>query len=271
MRLRALLVLTLSLALAGCGGGGSAEDVLKETGDNLGEIRSGELSLALTFQTPGTEPTGFTLDGPFSLEQGTLVTGRLDYAQLLGSQGTQRATFVSTGERAYVVVQGQAYELPTAATAQLRAVSGQLTASGLESLDVGRWFEDPRLEDGGEVGGADTDLIRARLNVVEIVNTLVAVSSQLRGEAATPLTGDDAEQLRRAVVSASAQVWTGKDDRLLRKLDVRMRLDPSAAPENIRRLIGVSVHFVLAVSNPNEDVSVQAPANALPYSELGSS
>ena len=132
------------------------------------------------------------------------------------------------------------------------------------------WIEDPEVDDGGEVGGAETDLIRARLNVVEAVNTLLAVSSQLRGEGATPLSGDDAEQLQRAVKSASAEIWTGEDDRLLRKLDVAIDFNPQSAPERIRRAIGVTVHFVLAVSNPNEDISVEAPANALPYSELGS-
>lgn len=70
--------------------------------------------------------------------------------------------------------------------------------------------------------------------------------------------------------STSAQIWTGKDDRLLRKLDVRVRFNAQDAPERVRQLIGVGVHFVLAVSNPNEDVSIEAPANAVPYSELGS-
>jgi hypothetical protein len=40
--------------------------------------------------------------------------------------------------------------------------------------------------------------------------------------------------------------------------------------DRVRRLIGVGVHFALAVANPNEDISVQAPANARPYSDLGS-
>lgn len=261
--------LAVLFVLASCGGG-SAQDVLSETAANLGKIRSGDLSLELVFQARGAGRTGFTLDGPFSLEKGPLVAGKLDYAQLLGSQGTQTATFVSTGQKAYVVVQGQAYELPPDLVLPLRAASAQLTESGLGSLDVGRWFEDPELEDGGEVGGTETDLIRARLDVVEVVNTLLAVSSQLRGETTAPLAGEDAEQLRRAVASASARIWTGKEDRLLRNLDLAVSFKAQEAPERIRRLIGVGIHFVLAVANPNEDVSVEAPANPLPYSKLGS-
>jgi hypothetical protein len=269
MRRLAPALAALSLLLGSCGGG-DAQEALTDTAANLGKIRSGELTLELSFQARGTGKTGFTLDGPFSLEKGPLVAGRLDYTQLLGAQGSQTATFVSTGQKAFVVVQGQPYELPPELVSQLQAASTQLTASGLSSLDVGRWFEDPELEDGGEVGGADTDLIRARLNVIAAVNTLLAVSSQLRGEGATPLSGDDEAQLQRAVKSASAEIWTGKDDRLLRKLDIAIDFNPQTAPERIRRVIGVTVHFVLAVSNPNEDVSVEAPAHALPYSELGS-
>ena len=269
MRRLALAFATLSLALASCGGG-DAQDVLSETASNLGKIRSGDLSLELAFQPQGGGRTGFTLEGPFSLEKGSLVAGTLDYTQLLGSQGSQTATFVSTGEKAYVVVRGQAYELPPDTTSQLRAASVPLKTGGLGALDVGQWFQDAEVESGGEVDGTDTDLIRARLDVVEVVNTLVTVAAQLRGETATPLDGDDAEQLRRAVESAQAQMWTGKDDRLLRKLDLTIRFNAEGAPERVRQLIGVGVHFVLGIANPNEDISVQAPANARPYSDLGS-
>lgn len=263
-------LVALLLLLAGCGGT-AAEDVLSETAANLGKIRSGRLSLELAFQARGAGETGFTLDGPFSIDQGRLVAGKLDYAQLLGDQGAQTATFLSTGEKAYVEVRGQAYELPPNLSSQLRAASSQLTESGLGSLDVGRWFEDPKLKDGGELAGADTDLIDARVNVVEVVNTLVAVSSQLRSGTSIPLAGDDAEQLRRAVESASARIWTGKDDRLLRKLELTIRFSAGEAPERVRSLLGVGVHFVLAVADPNAPVSVEAPANPRPYSELGSS
>jgi hypothetical protein len=269
MRRAALVLLAaLSFAVSGCGGS-SAEDALSETAAKLGDIRSGQLSLALEFQVRGAEPTGFMLDGPFSLENGPLVAGRLDYTQLLGSQGSQTATFISTGQKAYVVVRGQAYELPATGTAQLQAASQQLQAGGLASLDVGRWFEDPSMEDGGEVGGAETDVIHAHLNVLEVVNTLTQVSSQLRGTSAAPLSGEDAEQLRQATMSAEADIWTGQDDRLLRKLDLKIQFNPAGVPERIRQLIGVSVHFLVAVSDPNEEISVQAPANPLPASALG--
>jgi hypothetical protein len=269
MRRLALAFAALTFALASCGGG-DPQDVLSETAANLGTIRSGDLSLELAFQPQGAGRTGFTLDGPFSLEKGPLVAGTLDYTQLLGSQGSQTATFVSTGQKAYVVVRGQAYELPPDTTSELRAASVPLQSGGLGALDVGRWFQDPQVKDGGELGGTDTDLIRARLDVVEVVNTLVTVSAQLRGETVPPLGGDDAEQLRRAVESAQALMWTGKDDRLLRKLDLRIRFNAGGAPERVRQLIGIGVHFVLAIANPNEDISVQAPANARPYSDLGS-
>jgi hypothetical protein len=270
MRRVYFLVAALTLVLVGCGTKQSAQEALSETAANMGKIRSGDLSLELTFRPRGAGKTGFTLDGPFSFEEEPLVAGRLDYTQLRGEQGSETATFVSTGQKAYVIVRGQAYELSPDTSAQLRVASTQLSSSGLGSLDVGRWFEDPTLEDGGEVGGTETDLIRARLNVVEVVNTLVGIASQVRGESVAPVTGDDADQLRGAVESAQAEIWSGKDDRLLRKLELNIHFNAQQAPERIRNLIGVAVHFEVEIDDPNKDVAVEAPANALPYSDLGS-
>ena len=57
------------------------------------------------------------------------------------------------------------------------------------------------------------------------MNTLIGISSQLRGESTSAVTGSDAEQLRRSVQFARARIWTGKDDRLLRKLDLAIRFN----------------------------------------------
>lgn len=58
---------------------------------------------------------------------------------------------------------------------------------------------------------------------------------------------------------------------MLRKLELTISFSAGEAPERVRSLLGVGVHFVLAVADPNAPVSVEAPANPRPYSELGSS
>jgi hypothetical protein len=264
-----LVVLTLAAMLGSGCGGESAEDVLRETASNLGEIRSGDLDTELRFAEKSGAASGFTLAGPFSLDAGPLVAGRLDYSRL-GGTGNEAATFVSTGEKAYVEVAGTAYELPAAQTSALRAASGGLASGGLEQLDLTQWIRDPELEDGGEVGGDDTDRVSGRLDVAAAVNTLVQLMSALGGGSTEPVSAEDAERLRAAVASSRVSLWTGSDDRLLRKLELAIQFEPTAAPARIRNLVGVDVLFRVTVSEPNSEVTIEAPEDVQPYSELGS-
>ena len=128
MRLLATLVVA-AFFLSACGGDGDdAEDVLAETDERLEEIESGSLSMRLvvTPKCEDAETVGFELRGPFSLEgAGQLPVARIAYTQTRGSErGT--VTIVSTGRKAYVEVDGQAYELPSEQAEQLRQAGQEL-------------------------------------------------------------------------------------------------------------------------------------------------
>ena len=263
-----------ALVLAGCGGGGDdANEILSRTAARLGKIRSGDLTLRLVVSPrEGTKGrVGFELRGPFSLRADALPVARIAYTQIAGAREAT-ATFLSTGTSAYVLVQGKAYELPASATEQVRSAATGLGGSGdgLGSFDVAPWFDDPRAEDGGEVGGADTDHVTADLDVVAAANGLLELVREL-GREAPRIEGGQAQQLRDAVESSSIDVWTGKRDGLLRRLllEAELGLD---VPESLKRalgeVVGAKVEFELAVSNPNERVSVAPPANPLPSSDL---
>jgi hypothetical protein len=258
------------LALAGCGGGGedSATDVLSETADNLGEIRSGELSLELLFSGPEGEQQGFRLQGPFSLAGDRLPVAQLDYTQVAGDQQAN-VTFISTGSQAFAEVNGTAYELPPELVNEIERATGDLETEGLgERIELGNWIENPRRAEGGMVGGAETDRITANLNVVNVVNGLLEIASAFSGTESPPkVEGQAAEQLRNAVDIARIQVYTGKEDRLLRRLVVSIDFSPEA-PSEVKSILGVGVDFELAVSDPNKDVNVSAPANPRPYTDL---
>jgi hypothetical protein len=252
----------LVLLFAGCGGG-SAQDILSETSANLGKIRSGDLSMRLLFSANGGEQAGFSLEGPFALRSGSLPKAQLDYTQIAGDQ-TATQTFIATGGKAYVRMRGTTFELPAGTADEIRATLG--ATGGLGTIELGNWVEDPKVDDGGEVAGADTDRISARLNVPAAVNTLVAVASQFGGT--TPLgalSGQSAEQVERAVDRATINVWTGKDDRLLRKLAVSIEFSP-AASQQVRSALGAAMDFTLEISNPNEEITVEQPTNVQPYS-----
>lgn len=279
-RVLALLLLLLP-ALAGCsiGGGGDADEVLAQTAANLGDIRSGTLDLRLIVEPREGEEFGFELHGPFALadESGALPVLDVEYTQIVdGRSGT--ISLVSTGEEAFAVVDGQAYELGEEQTVELQAASGALggsgggAGSGLVELPIDAWVVDPEVEDGGEVGGADTDHVAGELDVVAATNGLIDLARAF-GRPLPRLEEADADRLRDSARETNFDVWTGKDDRLLRRLVLAAELGLEV-PEELRAalgdLVGATITFELGVTDPNEDVSVEAPPNPRPSSELSS-
>ena len=258
------------LALAACGGSGeeSATDVLGETADNLREIASGDLTLELLFSSGEGQQQGFTLEGPFSLEDERLPVAELGYTQIAGNQQAQ-LTFISTGDETFVEVNDLAYELPDDIESEIEQATADLEGDGLgERIELGSWIENPQRSDGGKVGGADTDKIVADLNVVNVVNGLLEIAAGFSGSEPPPkIEGQSAEQVQNSVESARIEVYTGKDDRLLRRLLITLAFSPDA-PAEVQRVLGVDVEFEFAVSNPNKDVEVSAPDNVRPYSDL---
>jgi hypothetical protein len=262
MRRLVLGLTAAALALSGCGGGENAHDQLAETSANMGKIRSGDLSMELMFSAKDGEQAGFALEGPFALRAGALPEAQLDYTQTAGTRtGTQ--TFITKGDKAYVRIGGTTYELPAETAEEIGSTIG--SSGGLGAIQLTSWVEDPKLADGEEVGGDDTDRITARLNVSETVNTLMAIASQLGGTTPLPsLSGARAEQVEGAIETAAIDVWMGKEDRLLRRLEISIEFSPAA--EKVKDLLGAALEFTLEISNPNEPVSVEQPTNVQPYS-----
>jgi hypothetical protein len=265
VRLAGLLAL-LALALAACTHEPSAQEVLSETAGNLGEIRSGDLSLRLAVAASGGERAGFELEGPVALaEQGELPVAEVEYAQIAGDERAT-VTFISTGERAFVEIGEEVYALPSDDVDELRG--GAVEAGGLQELRIEDWFVDPELSDGGEVGGAETDRITADVDVVAAANDLIALARELGAANVETIEGASAEQLRRGVESATVEVYTGEDDRLLRRLviDARLRADvPRELRDALGAFGGARLTLELGIADPNRPVSVEEPDNAQPY------
>lgn len=267
MQRLAVLLALLAAACSACGGGASADEVLAETASKLPEIQSGTMTMRLVARAGGGEEAGFELEGPFSLaEDGPLPVADITVTQIAGAErGTTR--FISTGAKAYLELEGTSYELPPEQFGPDGSGSSE-GDEGLGELDIGDWFIEPTVSDGSEVDGEATERVRARLDVVAAVNDLVTVARDLGGVDLAALEGPNAEQLRRTVRAATVDVLTGKDDRLLRSLTMKVDLGVDG-PEELRRLLGslaaAHIDFELTIADPNEPVHVEAPANAVPY------
>lgn len=275
MKRRAALLAACAF-LAGCGGGSGedAREALSETASKLDEIRSGTLHLDFRLEPrgpTGAQQFGFALDGPFALGgSGPLPVADIEYTQTVGDDSAT-VTLISTGQKAYIRTEGRTYDLPAEQVKQLRGAAGQLRAgAGLGEFAIDEWIEDAEIDDGGDVGGTETDRVQAELNVVNAVRDLVGLVRQL-GQDVPQLSEQDTERLADAVRSSRFEVYTGKDDRLLRRLELEVDfgLDvPRELRSALGSLVGAKVRFELGVDDPNRKVTVAEPEGVLPASEL---
>src|SRR5919204_4255393 len=261
MRSATAVLVALVLIVGGCGSGSAARRELRQTAQRLGQIRSGNLTLRLlvTGSKGKKSRIGFQLRGPFQLRANALPLAKIAYTQYAGVRQAT-ATFVSTGTQAYALVSGKRVPIPPSETAQIESAASGLGVGGGSGLRIDSWLKDPSVSDGGSVGGAPTDHITADLDVVNAANGLLGLVRSL-GRAAPTITGDNADQLRKAVKSSSIDVWTGKQDKLLRRLELNAQLGFDV-PDELRRalgdVVGANVEFELAVSNPNQPVHITA-------------
>jgi hypothetical protein len=259
--------------LCGCGGGdddGDAARVLRDTAAKVAQIRSAELDLRMSIAPHDggqSGRVGFALRGPVDLRSGGLPVARLEYTQIAGSS-EGAATFTSDGRRAFVEVGGTAYRLPRAQVDELAQSAGSVR--GGARLPVGRWIRDPNLEQGEDIGGAPTDHVSGKLDAPAALRDIFG-AARSAGAPAPDLSGAKADDLRKAIESASVDVWSGRDDRLLRRVRIALsfRVSPPAGlKQRLGSAAGGRFAFELTLARPNEPVRVQAPAHARPASAL---
>lgn len=251
----------VALLAAGCGGG-SSTDVLSRTAQRLAKIRSGTLELRLLVSPKRGSPFGFRLHGPFSLgKPGSLPVLRVAYTQIAGGKRAT-VTVISTGSSAYVRTAGRTIRLTTTQTETLRNANGELGGEGaLGSLGIENWFEDAKRSDGGKVGGAETDKVSARLNVVNAANSLLALLRRAGRDVPT-IQGAEADRLVAAVESSRIDVYSGKEDRLLRRLSIALDFGfrvPKTLRAALGNIVGARFEFELGIGRPNRPVHVSAP------------
>lgn len=243
-----------------------AVDALRDTANNMNKIRSGELSFRLSVADAGEGKAGFELVGPFSFDDGrTLPVAQIRYAETGGKQRIE-STFISDGNEAYLVNGDDAFRLPPESVAGLKRGGSK---QSLPELQIGGWIRDAKVAGEQSMDGKTVTHVTANLDPVAALNDLFAMAREVGAapDGLGPFEGDDAGLIRRSVRSATMDLWTGKDDRLLRRLLIEMRFAADATPDlanALGRYAGASLSLELAIERPNGTVTVTPPANALP-------
>lgn len=297
-RLHQILLLAVAglaaLALAACGsedepgtsgGGGDVDALLKQTFANNTKVRSAKIALTAGFDVKGvkglTGPITFKANGPFqSVDDGRRPPQfDLDLAIEGGPQALELgATF--TGDKGFVNFQGQEYELSDEVFRQFeqgyleaqKKGAGKPQSLATLGVDPRKWLTDPKIEGDADVGGQATTKITAGVDAQAFVEDLNSAMERLgslglsgSGKVPETLTDEQKRQVVEAVKSARVEIYTGKDDKLLRRLFVDAEI---VAPEGVDDFESADVDFDVTLTELNEEQQIEAPSGAKPFEEL---
>jgi hypothetical protein len=289
------LVLLGAVLLAGCGsgGGGSASSstpvsqLLRQTFSGHKHVTSGKLSVALNVTAKGSSqlqgPISIQLSGPFESQgKGKLPKFAMNLV-LHGSGQDFNAGLTSTGDKGFVSFQGTTYAVSGRVfqqfkkgyeQAQAQAASKQGRSLASLGIDPQRWLTNPRNAGQANVGGTDTIKITGGVDIPKLlddVNTLLQRTRSLGGTATQSipqqLTPKEKQQAAKAVKNLSVEIYTGKDDKILRRMVIALGVQ---APPGTSSAAGQSADIRLDVqlTDVNQGQDISAPSNAKPFSQL---
>jgi hypothetical protein len=282
-----------ALALAACGSSsGDATSLLHQTFTGSHRINSGQLAFELVLTPSGSS----TLKGPITLSFGgpfqSMGAGRLPQSAFnvgVGAMGANTSvTIISTGTHGYVTFQGSSYELPKATFQQLEQSFLRLGTSPSASTGSGllgklgiqpeHWLVNPQVVGDEAIGGVDTTHIRAGINVAALLadfNTFLRRASSLgvSGAGSFPkgISAASRERIASEVQNPSFDVWTGKSDKTIRRLAVKLTLPVSGQTSSLLGgLRSAGIGLTLQYAELNQAQTITAPTALQPYSQFQS-
>jgi hypothetical protein len=288
------LIAAIALVLAACGGddegsGGEnasastdVNELLTQTFTGTKDVKSGNIDLKLQIEAQGGEsqlegPVSVSLKGPFQAQDGgKLPKFKLD-AALEGAGQSITAGATSTGEKGFISFQGTDYAVDDRVFQQFKAgfeeaqKSSSEEGQGLASLgmDPRKWLTDPKNAGEAKVGDDDTIKITGGVDVAKLlddVNAAMSKASSLglqgAGEVPEKLTDEQRRQVLDAVKDPRVEIYTGKEDQILRRLVVNLGIEDAASSTS------GTVAFDVSITDLNEDQDIAEPADAKPFDEL---
>lgn len=263
----------------------SADAVVKDAATSFGQVKRGTFQMAMTINPQGgsnQSASSIELSGPFEIVPGKkLPRARITYTVSSGGR-SQEVTLLMTGDKAYSLIKGQAYELPPTATKQLESATKDLSKgskgkqqglSGLK-LNFDKWLQNPQVEQGPTIDGTPTWRTASGVNVIAALQDLtgsLGTLSSVTGETVPKVKKSQIAAINKQIKGARVVVYVGKYDGIMRRMDMTMFFKtPADAAASTGGITGGSMALRVAISEPNQPVDVKPPKNPLPYSALQS-
>ncbi len=287
-----ILALVVPVVLAACGSSSSSssedpQQVLHDTFNNDTKVTSGNLNVSLSADASGSQSGNFSasIDGPFESE-GPTSFPQLDLtAKVSGSGAGQSVNFegglTATTDAAFVTYQNQAYEVPSATFQQFKsayeaqAQSAQSSGSGSSNassvlqqlgIDPSTWLTNVSNAGTTDVEGQSTIHITGDADVSKILADLSKVAQNVPGAAAQNINPQTLQQASQFIKDAHIDVYSGSDDKVLRKLAVSLDLQPPPAAAS--GIDDLKIDFSVTLSDVNNPQTITAPSNTKPLSDL---
>jgi hypothetical protein len=281
------LLLAAVVGISACGGssgGGGAQAIVKQTFSGTHKkVTSGNIALTLgvTSQPSTSGAVSVKLNGPFQ-STGTGQLPSFNLALVINVKGQAiSAGAVSTGQAGFISFEGQDYSIPAPVFAQfkqgfLQAESQNKSAkgkSGLSALGINPadWLNNLKSEGTTDVGGTNTNHVSAQLNVASLLNDLSQILAKAgslgvntAGKVPTQLSAQQRQAIESAVKTSTIDIYSGKDDSILRRLSLTIGIAPKAGES-------ANVNFDLQITGVDQPQTIAAPTNVQPLSKLKSS
>jgi hypothetical protein len=229
-------------------------------------------------------PISLKLSGPFQTQgKGKLPEFDMD-ASFEGAGQNLKAGLTSTGDKGFVNFQGTEYAVSDQVFQQFRTgyeqaqkqseqKNGDQQSLATLGIDPRRWLTDAKNEGEAKVGDTDTIKITGGVDVNKLLDDVNTALEKARGlgvqgsdELPEKLTEEQKKQAADAIKNLSVEIYTGKDDTTLRRMVVKMDVQPPAASGGNGESGSLTLDFSLL--DLNEDQEIEAPSGAKPFDQL---
>ena len=266
-RFVAIFLAGLLVFMAGCGGNEPAEPedseatgTLAAVEENLRDIRSGRVAMAIRVTSPDAEPSGWEMQGPFQAaeDEEQLPLADLAYIDRAGDS-IEESRFVADGDRAWVVTATGPKALEEES---LEALKGGEDPAGIRTLRLTNWIRGEAQQQPGEpIDGEATTTYTGEVNAVGAMRDLLVLAANMGAYVPRTLTGTHPERVQEAVQGAELQVVAKIDDDLLRKMTLSIDLASGSTElrDGIGALSGSRIEFEMTINEINQPIEVPAP------------
>jgi hypothetical protein len=143
-------------------------------------------------------------------------------------------------------------------------------------VDPSKWLKDAKSEGDTDVAGVQTTHISAGVDVPKLLDDVNRILSKAGALGATQnqqipnqLTDKQRKAVEDAIDDATFDVYSGKDDKVLRRLTVNLKFNiPEDQRANAQGLTAGTITFDLTLADLNQPQTINAPANPKSFDEL---